>query len=288
MYIGTYNDAIYVISESSGEVVDRIPVSTGMPRDAVLSHDGTKFYVLNVDRERMEIIDIASKETVEVFSLSEGTTKVRIWGYVVNPAGTRAVLVARRYERLVDRWDVGELQLLVYDMEDDEVLKELPWPDGEISFFPSMEFSPDGRTLYFFMDQVRVYETENFTEVDRWDYTAGLDTGMGDIRFGFGTSPYEDEGHFTGLFRVEEPVNERELMGVARVDLSARSVDFFTLGPAESLRFTLGPDGRGYGLHVEIGNYQLWTIDLEGRSVVDRKRIEGRTRMRLEASANGE
>lgn len=288
LYIGTYNDAIYAIDEATGEVVDRIPVTTGMPRDAILNHDGTRFYVLNVDRERIEVVDIASKRTLDVFSLSEGTERIRIWGYVVNPDETRAVLVARPYERLVDRWEVGELQLLIYDLENDEPMGRLPWPDGEPDFFPSMRFSPDGGSLYFFMDEVRIYETETFTEVDRWEYGRALDHGMGALDFGFGSSPYEEEGRFTGLFRVRDPVNERRLMGVARVDLADRRVDFSTVGPAESLRFTLGPDGRGYGLHNAIGDYQLWIFDLDEGSVVDRVPIQGRPRMRLEASSNGE
>lgn len=288
MYVGTYDGTIHVLSERTGERVDRIALQTGIPRSAITNHDQTRFYVLNIDYERMEVVDIASKETLDVFTLSEGNEMVRIWSYAVNPQETRAVFALRRYTRLLDRWDVGETELVVYDLESHAVSRELPWPDDEPRLGADMRFSPDGRNLYFFMDEVIVYETEGFTEVERWDYERVLDQGMGQFQFGFPESPYEEEGYFTGLFRAEEPVNQRELLGIARVDLAGRDVDFSIVGPSEGLRFTLGPGGRAYGLHVEIGNYQLWTFDLDARRVVQRIPIRGRTRMRLEASSNGE
>lgn len=287
MYIGTYDGTIWVLSEATGERVDRIPLETGIARDKVLSRDGRRFYVLHIDYETIEVVDIASKRTLDVFSLSEGNEKVRIWNYVVDPAGERMVLAARRYRRLPDRWDVGDLELLVYDITEHRVERELEWPEGEQTFFPRFEFSPDGSQLYFFGDDVRVYETEGFSEVERWEYTRSVDRGLRSFDFGFSASPYEEEGYLTDLFRVEDPVHGRTVLGVARLDLEGREVDFFTVGPDEDLDFTLAPDGRGYGLHKEIGNYQLWTFDLEQRRVVDRKRIEGRPRMQLEASSNG-
>ena len=78
-------------------------------------------------------------------------------------------------------------------------------------------------------------------------------------------------------------------MGIARVNLADREFDFFTLGPSRGVSFRLAPGGRkGYGLVQQIGNYEFWTFDLEGRRVENRQRFAGRPRMSLEVSSNGE
>jgi hypothetical protein len=77
-------------------------------------------------------------------------------------------------------------------------------------------------------------------------------------------------------------------MGVARVDLVKRSVDFYTLGPSEPVSFRLAPGRRrGYGLRQQVGNYEFWTFDLDGRRVSRRVQFAGRPRMGLTPSSNG-
>jgi hypothetical protein len=77
-------------------------------------------------------------------------------------------------------------------------------------------------------------------------------------------------------------------MGVARVDLSARTLDFYTLGPSVNVSFSLAPGRtRAYGLYQEIGRYELWTFDLEARRIASRVEFKGRPRMALRTSTNG-
>ena len=42
-----------------------------------------------------------------------------------------------------------------------------------------------------------------------------------------------------------------------------------------------------YGVHSEVGDWQLWTFDLEGRRVVRRERFAGRPRMAMITSSDG-
>jgi hypothetical protein len=112
---------------------------------------------------------------------------------------------------------------------------------------------------------------------------------MGRLNFGFPNDIYEEPGFYTGLFRITDPVNRRQLMGVARLDLMNRSVDFYSLGPSLAVNFSLAPDRkRAYGIHSEIGNYQFWTFDLENRRVVGKTEFKGRPRMGFKVSTNGE
>ena len=103
-------------------------------------------------------------------------------------------------------------------------------------------------------------------------------------------SYYEEPGFFTGLVRITDPINNHRMMGVARVDLADRDMDFYTLGPNEPVgRFALAPGGRkAWALYSEVGRYEFWAIDLEQRRVTHREIFDGRPRMGLVASTNGE
>jgi DNA-binding beta-propeller fold protein YncE len=192
-------------------------------------------------------------------------------------------------QRKSDRFVIGRSSLLKYDLARKVVTDTIKWPEGEEREFAQILFSPDGNLMYFFTaEDVLVYDTGTLKQVDRWDLQRSIDDGMGQWNFGFPESLYEEPGYFTGLFRTTDPVNRRSLMGVARVDLVRRSVDFYSLGPSEPVGFALAPGRRrAYGLRQQVGNYQFWTFDLEGRRVGQRVEFEGRPRMGLTVSTNG-
>lgn len=78
-------------------------------------------------------------------------------------------------------------------------------------------------------------------------------------------------------------------MGIARVNLAEREIDFFTLGPNENVSFALAPGGRrAYGLQQQVGNYRFWAFDLENRRIMNRHQFDGRPRMSLVPSSSGE
>jgi hypothetical protein len=83
-------------------------------------------------------------------------------------------------------------------------------------------------------------------------------------------------------------VHGRRIMGLGRVNLVAKSIDFTPIGPAEGVSFALTPDRkRGYGLMQQIGRYEFWAFDVEGRKLLNRTPFEGRPRMGLRVSSNG-
>ena len=290
IYVGTYGKKILVVDEASFRVRDSIPVSVGIPIGMLLSDNRKHFYVLDPQFETVETVDIASKKALGKFTLSSGNTKVRIWGLDVDPQERFAVLLVKTYTKQPDRFVIGKPTLLRYDLQRHAVTDTIPWPKGEEREFAQILFSPNGDLLYFFTsDDVLVYETQHLKQVDRWELSRTLfEEGIGRLNFFFPNDIYEERGFYTGLFRATDPVNRRTMMGVARVDLVNRSVDFFTLGPSEPVSFTLAPGRkRAYGIRREIGNYQFWTFDLESRRVVRKVEFKGRPRMGLSASSNG-
>jgi hypothetical protein len=177
-----------------------------------------------------------------------------------------------------------------YDLAKHAVTDTIAWPKGEEREFAQVLYSPKGDLVYFFTsDDVLIYDTQTLKQVDRWEIGRTLsEEGMGRLDYFFGDSFYEEPGFYTNMFRVTDPVNKRNLMGVARVDLAKRSVDFYTLGPSQPVSFTLAPGRhRAYGLRRDIGNYQFWTFDLDGRRVLKKTEFRGRPRMGLDVSTNG-
>lgn len=290
LWVATYGSEIQVVRESDFSVVSRIPTQAAIPGLLTPSADGTRVFAQSIDYEYIEIFDAQARRSVDWFTLSERNTKVRIRSIAVHPDGRHMVLMLRRYEKLRDRWDVGEMELVLFDVQEKQVVRSIDWPRGEVQETASFGYSPDGEHLYFFQNQVHVYDTENYTEVDRWDYSGALGDGLGSFRFGFGATPREETGWHQGFFRMREPIQNRDVLGVARANPTTRAVEFTLLGPADlgpTSGFALSPDRRrAYAMHQEIGNYQLWSIDLQSKAM-QRVFFPGRPRMSLEVSSNG-
>ena len=288
LYLGTFGNQILILDEATERVVGRVAMRTGIPRRMSLSHDRKRFYVMNVNMEEVEVVDIAGRQVRDNFKLSEGDKKVRIMSFEADPANRRMVLLSKTTTRHADRFEIGAPTLVLYDLEAHKVLRTIDWPKKEEREFANMLFSPDGKLLYFFSDDVLIYDTTDFKEVDKWELSQPIEPGFGRINFGALDRMNEDPGFFTGLFNVQDPVQNRRIMGVARVNLAAKNVDFYALGPASPVGFALAPGRkRAYGLFQQVGKYEFWTFDLENRRLGTRKEFAGRPRMALRTSSNG-
>ena len=291
IYVGAYPNRIFVVDEATEVVVDEIRMTLdGPPGDLMLSQDGARFYMRDLTFEQIEVIDVATRRSIDTFTLSEGTTKVRIRSFRVAPDHSYIILLTDAATKLVDRFEIAPRALVQVDLETHEVMREIPWPDDEERVRVSMMFSPGGNLLYLFGEEIIVLETEAFEEVDRWQLSQLDESGLGRFDFGFQNDPNEEPGFFSGVFRVQDPVQNRSLMGIARINLAERDIDFYSLGPAERVSsFALAPGRqKAYGLLSRIGHYEFWTFDLAGRQLENRRVFDGRPRMRLRPSTNGQ
>ena len=292
LYLAAFPSRILVIDEASASVVDEIAVPHGPPRALVVSADRSRFHFVDTTFEHMTTVDVAAREVADSFTLSEGNRKVRIRSFRVAPDGETAILHVDAAVKLIDRFEVEPYRLLQVDLATHEVLRELPWPTGAASFGSRMLFSPDGEYLYFFdREDILILEADTFDEVDRWSLREPIEPGMGRMQFGFDDDLlYEEPGFFTNLFTVHDDAQDRDLLGIARIDLPNREVvDFYTLGPPRPIQFALAPGRqRAYGLSSAIDHYEFWTFHLDERRIGLRRPIEGRPRMALDVSTNGE
>jgi hypothetical protein len=289
IYVGTYAKNILVLDEATMQIRDSIKTQIGIP-SLSLSFYRKHLYLSDPASEKFEIVDIASRRSLGVHTLSQGDTKVRMWGFNLDPKERFAVLLVKAYTKKTDRYEVSRPTLLKYDIARRVVTDTIPWPKGEEREGAQIIFAPSGDLMYFFTtDDVLVYDTQTLKVVDRWDINRTLfEEGMGRIGAGFQNDIYEEPGFYTSLFRATDPVNRRTTMGVARIDLVNRQLDFYSLGPSNNVTFRLAPGRtRAYGIHSEVGNYQFWTFDLEGRRVVNKVEFKGRPRMGMQVSTNG-
>jgi hypothetical protein len=289
LIIGSYPKQYWIIDEATEKIVGSIPFQSGIPRRTTMSRDRKRFYTVEAAMEKVEILDIASRKTIDTFTLSEGSRKVRIRSLEPDPLNRFLVMVIASATKLVDRFEIGSPTLVQYDLKDHKIVRTIPWPDGEERQNANILFAPDGKLMYLFSDQdVLIYETGTFTQVDKWELSKPIEDGFGRLEFGSRDVLNDEPGFYTSIFNVSDPVQHRRTMGIGRVNLAAKTVDFYTLGPSTPLSFTLAPGRKvAYGLYEEIGRYEFWKFDLEHRTLAARTEFKGRPRMGLKTSSNG-
>jgi len=288
IYVGNYKGTISVIDEATEKVLGEIPIKSGIPGRVVFSNDRTRMYVEDITYEKIEIIDREKRQSIDVMSLSEGNTKVRIWGLQPDPNDKFLILVIKKYTLADDHWEIGPPTLVQFDLATKKISRTIPWPKDEERERASVVFSPDGKLMYLFGDDILIYETAGFTQVDKWDLSQPVEPGAGRVTIG-GLDPFSDvSGFYTGMFTMQDSLQNRRILGIARVDLVKKSIDFHPIGPSRGLSFSIAPDRkRAYGLFSDIGEYEFWTFDLENYKVLSRKTFAGRPRMSQKISGNG-
>ncbi|HEY1338725.1 MAG TPA: hypothetical protein VGF59_14515, partial [Bryobacteraceae bacterium] len=150
LYLGGRPGRIFVVDEATEKVIGEIQTKTGTPSRMTLSQDHKRFYMQNIAYEDMEIADIASRQVIDTFRLSEGNKKVRIFGYGADPLNRYMILLTKTATKQSDRYEVGSPTLLQYDLKEHKVMRTIPWPNGDEREFLGVGFSPDGKLVYFY------------------------------------------------------------------------------------------------------------------------------------------
>ena len=289
LIIGSYPKQYWIIDEATEKIVGTIPFQSGIPRRTSLSFDRKRFYTIEAAMEKVEILDIAARKTIDTFTLSAGNKKVRIRSLEPDPLNRFVVMLTLTSTQLIDRFELSAPTLVQYDLATHKIVRTIAWPNNEERQNANILFAPDGKLMYLFTEQdVLIYETANFAQVDKWELSRPIEDGFGRIEFGPRDVLNDQPGFYTALFNVSDPVQHRRTMGIGRVNLAAKTVDFYTLGPSNPVSFTMAPDRKtGYGLYDDIGCYEFWKFDLEHRRLAGRTEFKGRPRMGLKTSSNG-
>src|SRR5262245_11051074 len=100
LIIGSYPKQFWIIDEASEKVVGTIPFKSGIPRRTTISRDRKRFYTIEAAMEKVEILDIAARKTIDTFTLSEGNKKVRIRSIEPDPLHRFVVMVTASATKL--------------------------------------------------------------------------------------------------------------------------------------------------------------------------------------------
>jgi hypothetical protein len=293
IYLGSYAKHIEVIDEATEKVSARIPLKTGIPWAVRMSRDQTRIYVQSADQERFEVIDVATQQTVDTFTLSEPDKHVRAIAFEVDPQHRYMIVVARTATRLIDRFEVGPPMFIQYDLRDHKIVRAVPWSsDPEPHYyFVMLRFSPDGKQLYVFSHEILVYDAATLRQIHSWDLSLPNEPGLGRFDIASMDEWNDEPGYFTALFTMDDPVAKRHLLTIGRVNLAETTIDFFPIGPAPErgeVSFALAAGRRqGYVLVQDIRHNELWTIDMAGHRRESKVEFDGRPRMALRSSSNG-
>ena len=293
IYVGSYAKRMVAIDEATEKVTAEIPLTTGIPWTVHRSQDATRFYIQNADQEHFEVVDIATRTSIDSFALSEGNRKVRALTFAVDPQQRVMTLMTRTTTKLVDRFEIGAPTFIQYDLKEHKVIRTVPWANGtEPAYFSSViRYSPDGKLLYVFSDEILVLDATSLQQVATWDLSLSNEPTLGRFDLGSLDDTNDDPAWFSALFTIKDPVQNRPLLVVGRVNLDQRSLDYFPLGPATQhgqFGFALSGDGQhAYALLQSIGHNELWTIDLAGKRRQSTVEFPGRPRMDIRTSTNG-
>jgi hypothetical protein len=289
LYIGAFPDHFTIIDEATGKITGKLPYKSGMPRRTVITRDHKRFYTIEAQMEKVEILDIASRSTIDTFTLSQGNRHVRIKSLEPDPQNRFVMMVVRPAVKQVDRWEIEPSAIVQYDLATKKVVNTVGWPNDEERENANIQFSPDGKLMYLFSERdILIFDTTTFKQVDKWELSKPVEEGIGTLEFGQIDPTYDDPGFYTAMFQMEDPIQKRRMMGIGRVNLAAKKIDFYTLGPSEQVGFALAPGRKvAFGLMNQIGHYEFWKFDLEKRRVASRVTFAGRPRMSLKTSSNG-
>src|SRR5690349_14996309 len=130
IYVGTYARNILVLDEATMRVRDTIKSSVGIP-ELSLSFDRKRLYVVDPGNEKLEIVDLATKKSSGVFTLSHDSVKVRMNGFSLDPKERFVIMLVKMYTKKIDRYEVSKPTLLRYDLAKHVVTDTIPWPKGE-------------------------------------------------------------------------------------------------------------------------------------------------------------
>src|SRR5579864_1036792 len=261
LFMGAYPDSVIVFDEGKGQVVEKIPLVTGLPTAMRLSLDRKKIYVTTNDHSGLEVIDVATRKVINHFVLNTPTKRYRFNSGVADPQDKVFYTVTTEMNKLNDRYEIGKLKYTVIDLAQQKVVKttDIAKEDENANANSygrsSFEISPDGKYLYQFRDKVVILSADDFKVVDRIDLAKPEFADMENIGFGGLLDSISEPGQHISLFNSADPIVHNRVFGIARFDLSTRHVNFTPIGPA--------PTGMA-GLQVAPDKKTAYTIVANG------------------------
>ena len=312
LFCGAYPDWVLAIDESTGKVIDRIHLVTGLPTSVRMSHDKKTIYVSTNDHAGIEVIDVATRKVTNHFVLNDAAHRYRIQGGTPDPDGKVLYTTTTMITKLADRYELGKAKYTVIDLAQQKIVKTVDQGgDGAAGEDVAtagggggggggggrgggFEISPDGKYLYQFGSTITVLKAEDFSVVERIQLEQPEAPAMENLGLGGMQEALSDPSQRVSIFNYSDPIVHNRVFGLAKFDLNTRKFDFTALGPAPvamtNLRIT--PDKKE-GFMVSTNGTQgnkrceFWAVDLTNTRLERSGDVPCRTRFSFGLSTNG-
>lgn len=298
IYLGAYPNSVLVVDEAKGQIVDRIPLTTGLPVSLRLSQDRKKIYVTTNDHSGIEVIDIATRKVINSFVLDTETKKYRLGGGSPDPEGKVFYTTTTEITKMIDRYEIGRPKYTVIDLAEKKIARTADIPQTEENGFGrfggGFEVSPDGKYLYQFRDSVVILNASDFKEVERIQLSKPELPGNEIVGFGGLLDSINEPGQRVTLFNTSDPVVHNRVFGIGRFDLTTRKFDFTPIGPAPAAMagFHVAPDKKSAFTIIANGMHgnkrcEFWAFDLTTNRIAHTAEVPCRSRFSFGASTDG-
>lgn len=299
LYISAYPNVILVFDEAKGQVVDRIPLSTGLPTGMRISQDRKTIYVITNDHSGVETIDVATRKVTHHFVLNTADKHYRFYTGTPDPAGKVLYTITTEIDKQADRYEIGKPKYTVIGLAEGKITKTVDLPPGEennasLRFGGGFEVSPDGKFLYQFGQTINILSTEDFKVVDKIDLSKPEDPGMAQVGVGGTLDSLSTPGQRMSLFNSSDAIVHSRLFGIARFDLSTRQFEYTAIGPPPNgmsgLQVT--PDKKSAYTIISSGGggnkrCEFWAFDLVTTKIAKTAEVPCRTRFSFGMSGDG-
>ena len=297
LYLPAYPAAVLVFDESKGQIVDRIPLATGTPMSMRLAPDRKKIYVTTIDRNGIEVIDVATRKVINHFVLNTGTQqyRFRFRGGAADPEGKLFYTVTKEIDKLPEHFEVAKAKYTVIDLAQQKIIQTADMSrEDELTNRLAFEVSPDGKYLYQFGPKITILQTTDFKVVDQLDLAQPDSPGMENVHVGSDLDLISQPGVHTSIFNSSDPIVHNRVFGLARLDLATRQVTYHPIGPApkgmaglqvtpdKKLAYTIVANG-------EFGNKrcEFWAFDLATDRLAQKAEVPCRSRFSFGMSSDG-
>ena len=301
VFLPAYPAGVVVFDESKGTVVEKIPLSTGIPMSIRLSQDHKRIYVTTVDHNGIEVIDVATRKIINHFQLNTPTKQYRFTGGVADPSNKLFYAITTEIDKSIDRFSVSKPKYTIIDLEQQKVVKTfdiLP-QDEKVNGGPgfgrgNLEVSPDGKYIYQFRDSVVVMNAADFSVVERIELAKPDLPGLEGVRFGADLDSLSQDGQHISVFNAEDPYVHNKIFGIGRFDLSTRKVQFDPIGPAPAAMSGLQVSADRKNGFVAVSNMaqgnkrcEFWSFDMAALKIKQTQEFACRARFTFGISLDG-
>jgi hypothetical protein len=252
----------------------------------------------------VETVDLATRKVISSFNLSDGRSNPRLVraggrgfsGIAVDPTGRYLYTTMKVSVKELDEFRIEPPKFVTIDLAEKKIARSIPFPKGYdqgFGFAATYKVSPDGKLLYVFDQDIVVFDLKDLREVDRIELSKPVHPGASPYRLSANDDPNDDPRYVTSVFTSVDPIVHKETLGVAKLDLLTRKVDYKPIGPAlPMVGFVLSPDRKvGYSMMtINAGpnrSTQWWVWDLASGSVVRKQELPARPNFRFGISGDG-